>query len=129
MKWVATILSVEDHLPTADLIRHLSAAESIKVVNATTADQTLRLTRKRAFDLILIDAELSNGSALDLCRALAGRKSLRAPIVFLSVFGAPKREQLAREAGATGYIVRPILPGTFAKEVLCHVWFQKAMAA
>ncbi len=106
----ACILVVDDdaHLRRATT-RVLNQA-GCQVTEAETGAQGLRLANAQRPDLILLDMKLPDMDGLDLCRRVKGAPALSG--CFVVVLGdaemSPDDRATGLEAGADGYIVRPI---------------------
>lgn len=68
------------------------------------------------FDLYVLDNWLPDGNGVELCQKI--RKSgSRAPIIFTSAIGQRQDIDVAMEAGADRYLVKPYEPETLVKNV------------
>ncbi len=65
-----------------------------------------RAGRGTAFDLLLSDVELPDGSGLELMRELAARGDL--PAIAMSGFGSDEDLELSRDAGFLDHLTKPI---------------------
>ena len=104
---VGTILHVEDDQDTRELVALMLARSNYKVVPAETHDEALLLARANQFDLYLIDNWLPGGSGIDLCKKLREFNSWT-PILFYSGAAYECDKQQALDAGAQGYLVKPV---------------------
>ena len=104
---VGSILYVEDDPDTRELVALMLARSNYKVVPAETHDEALLLARANQFDLYLIDNWLPGGSGIDLCKKLREFNSWT-PILFYSGAGYERDKQQALDAGAQGYLVKPV---------------------
>ncbi len=101
------ILLVEDHADTARIMRILLQSQGHVVETADTVAAALRLADEQAFDLLLSDLGLPDGTGLDLMRALRARSSTL-PGIALSGYGQEKDVQQARDAGFTAHLTKPV---------------------
>jgi DNA-binding response OmpR family regulator len=76
-----------------------------------------RLTQRR-YDLVVIDAEDSPVEAAQSCRVI--REISSAPIIMLLPPHGPVSEELALEAGAHDFIVKPVRPQVLALRLQQH---------
>lgn len=100
------ILLIEDHAPTRHLVRRSLEAQSERVELATGMKEGLERAQGTAFDVIIIDVELPDGSGLELCRALRGL-GYATPILFLTARGEVADRITGLEAGADDYLRKP----------------------
>ncbi|HZE64540.1 MAG TPA: response regulator [Pyrinomonadaceae bacterium] len=101
-----SILYLEDHEDTRDLIRLVLEYRNYDVATTATVASGLTLARSRHFDLYLLDSRLPDGSGLDFCRELRGFDSLT-PILFYSAAASELDKQSALACGAQGYLTKP----------------------
>ena len=104
---VGTILYVEDDQDTRELVALMLAGSNYQVVPAENHDDALLLARANQFDLYLIDNWLPGGSGIDLCKKLREFNSWT-PILFYSGAAYERDKQQALDAGAQGYLVKPV---------------------
>jgi PAS domain S-box-containing protein len=107
------LLLVEDHPDTADALADLlrdrghevtvarNVAEGLAAAAAVNAAET-----GGAFDLVISDVGLPDGSGLDLMRGLAERHGLRG--IALSGYGMEEDVQRSREAGFLAHLTKPV---------------------
>ena len=98
------ILLLEDDLALAHGIALAlkAAGQVLPCPDLAAARQALQA---QAFDLLLLDMNLPDGSGLDLCREV--RRTASVPIIFLTARDAEYDEVAGLEAGADDYIVKP----------------------
>ena len=99
------ILLVEDQKDTWELLAY-SLSEYL-LICARDSREGLRLARRRYFDLYILDNWLPDGSGVKLCRLIRGFDP-HTPILFYSAAGYAHDIQEALEAGAQGYLVKPV---------------------
>lgn len=78
------------------------------------------LVRAREFvpNLIIMDIQLPNISGLELIEALKGDPGLRPiPILAVTAYAGKGDEERIREAGAEGYLAKPVSIGPFMTAV------------
>jgi CheY-like chemotaxis protein len=103
------ILLVEDNEDTAELLAELLQLHGYGVKTADTVAGALRLAEAEAFDLIVSDLGLPDGTGLDLMRQIGTRHRL--PGVALSGYGFERDVQEARAAGFWEHLTKPVNPG------------------
>jgi two-component system cell cycle response regulator DivK len=112
------ILVVEDN----DLNRKLfcDVLKSQGFVVEPVADGREALDRAREFvpNLIIMDIQLPNISGLDLIEAAKADLILRAiPVLAVTAYAGKGDEERIREAGAEGYLAKPVSIGPFMAAV------------
>ncbi len=100
------ILLVEDHAVTAKLMRMMLIADGHAVEIASDVAAALELARLQAFDLLLSDLGLPDGSGYDLIRQLreGGHKF---PCIALSGYGLGEDIQRSQAAGFAAHLTKP----------------------
>lgn len=112
------ILVVEDN----DLNRRLfcDVLKSQGFAVEPVADGRDALERARAFvpNLIIMDIQLPNISGLDLIEAAKKDSTLRnVPILAVTAYAGKGDEERIRDAGAEGYLAKPVSIGPFMQAV------------
>ncbi len=100
------ILLVEDHGVTAKLMRIVLAADGHSVEMAGDVATALELAGKQAFDLLLSDLGLPDGSGYDLMRQLRERGH-KFPGIALSGYGQREDVQRSQKAGFAAHLTKP----------------------
>jgi signal transduction histidine kinase len=125
------VLIVDDNpvvlLGQAGLFR----AAGFTVIEANSGAEAVRLARQHHPDLTLLDVMLPDGDGVELCRQLKSDPSLAHPFVVLvsSSQVASERQAAGLEAGADGYIARPIEGRELVARVQALIRIQQAEAA
>jgi signal transduction histidine kinase/CheY-like chemotaxis protein len=103
------ILLVEDHETTANVMSRLLSAMSYSVVTARDLASARKLAESEAFDLLVSDIGLPDGTGLDLLRHLRSTcRDVHIPALAVSGFGMEEDLRLSREAGFTEHLVKPV---------------------
>jgi two-component system CheB/CheR fusion protein len=100
------ILLVEDHGVTAKMLRMVLTEEGHAVETAGDVATALRLSDQNAYDLLLSDLGLPDGSGHDLMRQLRQRGH-RFPGIALSGYGQEEDIQRSHEAGFVAHLTKP----------------------
>ncbi|MEJ7668435.1 MAG: response regulator [Casimicrobiaceae bacterium] len=106
---MSLILIVEDNEKNMKLVRDVLQVKGYSTVEASTAEEGIKLTAEHKFDLILMDIQLPgmNGiDALHLLRADAATAAIPVIAVTASVMQQDKKQIM--EAGFDAYIGKPI---------------------
>jgi two-component system cell cycle response regulator DivK len=114
----ARILLIEDNEQNRYLARFLLANRGHDVVEAISGPIGLDLAARMHPDLILLDIQLPGMDGYAVARQLRSDPALRSiPIVAVTSYAMAGDREKCLEAGAVGYIEKPINPETFAAEV------------
>lgn len=103
------ILCTEDDPDTRELIKLVLSTAGYDVDCVDTAKNALALLRANKFDLCLLDNWLPDGSGVELCQKITAFHP-HLPVLFYSGAGFEADKQRAKEAGAHGYMVKPVPP-------------------
>jgi two-component system, chemotaxis family, chemotaxis protein CheY len=113
------ILAVDDSPSMRDMVRIALTSAGFEVTQATDGEEALQLAREHAFDLILSDVNMPRMDGIELIRALRAENSYRhTPILMLTTDGSADRKREGKEAGATGWIVKPFDPAQLIATML-----------
>jgi Response regulator containing CheY-like receiver, AAA-type ATPase, and DNA-binding domains len=111
------ILIVEDH---PDLLKEMSQVLSeagYQVQTATTGADAIALARQSAFDLVLADIFLPDGSGIDFFRQMREQHPDLAGVV-VTAHSTWELALDALRAGFVGFLVKPIVPEQLLTSVL-----------
>lgn len=112
-----TVLVVDDSVTMRALVSDALGAAGYAVVCATNGQEALNAVCHRAVHLVITDWNMPDGDGLQLISALRSIESLEhLPILVLSTESDPDCRHAAREAGATGWLGKPVTP-----EMLVHI--------
>ena len=105
------ILAVDDSPSMRDMVRIALTGAGFQVEQSVDGRQALELARKSAFDLVLSDVNMPVMDGIELIRALRAESAYRhTPILMLTTESSAERKREGKEAGATGWIVKPFDP-------------------
>lgn len=108
------LLCVEDDRDTCDVLRFVMTEYDFSAVD-TVAD-AITLINARPYDLYVLDNWLPDGSGVELCKYIR-ESDPTTPIIFTSAIGQRKDIDLALEAGANRYLVKPYEPDALVHSV------------
>jgi len=102
------VLIVDDDALLREYLGEVLRHAGHDTVDAGTSAQALRVIEERGADiaLVLLDIEMPGMSGLELAGLLRGETSL--PFMFLSASDDALSARAAADAGAVGYLVKPI---------------------
>ncbi|MHB1044398.1 MAG: response regulator [Thermoanaerobaculia bacterium] len=118
----AKILYIEDNTQNFYLVNFILTAAGFEVVWAKDGHEGVEKAALGWADLILLDIQLPGMDGYAVARALRGNPALSStPIVALTSYAMAGDREKALAAGCTGYIEKPIDPGSFAAQVERHL--------
>jgi CheY-like chemotaxis protein len=114
----AKVLLIEDNPQNRYLARFLLEHHGHEVTQAETGPEGLALAASFLPDLILLDIQLPGMDGHEVARRLKANDALRhIPVVAVTSYAMVGDREKCREAGAEGYIEKPINPETFVAEL------------
>jgi DNA-binding response OmpR family regulator len=105
-KFEQTILCIDDHDDTCQLIEYMFKEADYEVTSCMTADEGLEKAERGIYSAIILDNWLSETTGVDVCRKIRIFDTTT-PIIFFSGEARPKEKQKAINAGANEYLVKP----------------------
>jgi len=112
------ILVVDDDHDIVDILRIYLENEGYQFFSASSYDEALKYT-KSGIDLIILDVLLPGKDGFDICLEL--RKSMTAPILFLSCKCDEMDKIIGLSVGGDDYIVKPFLPGELMARIRSNI--------
>jgi two-component system chemotaxis response regulator CheY len=113
------ILAVDDSPSMRDMVSLALTGAGFQVTHANDGEEALALARQHTFDLVLSDVNMPKMDGLDLIRALRTEEAYRhTPILMLTTDGSAETKRDGKEAGATGWIVKPFDPAQLIATML-----------
>jgi two-component system chemotaxis response regulator CheY len=104
----ATILTVDDSATVRQLVRSALEAEGHEVREAGDGVEALQMLRTTRVDCVITDLYMPIMDGLTLVRAIRGLQTHRfTPILLLTTEAGEETKRAGREAGATGWLVKP----------------------
>jgi CheY-like chemotaxis protein len=100
------ILLVEDDADTARLISRILRQRGHTVLTADSVESGMAQAAANAFDVLVSDIGLPDGSGLDLMRKLSEKGPVRA--IVLSGYGLEDDLRRSREAGFQVHLIKPV---------------------
>ncbi|HEV2826644.1 MAG TPA: response regulator [Pyrinomonadaceae bacterium] len=111
------ILCTEDDPDTRELIKLTLELASYEVICSDDPEKTLELLKTESFDLCLMDNWMPGISGEDLCKKIRAFDA-KTPILFYSGAAYDSDKARARDAGAQGYLVKPVRESELLAEVV-----------
>ncbi|MDH5353985.1 MAG: response regulator [Gammaproteobacteria bacterium] len=108
---MATILAVDDSSSMRQMVSFTLKSDGHDVTEAEDGAIALNIAKGKNFDLVLTDVNMPNMDGITLIselRKLPGFKGT--PLLMLTTESASDKKQAGKNAGATGWIVKPFNP-------------------
>jgi CheY-like chemotaxis protein len=103
------VLIVEDDTAMADTLASMTHLLGYRSRVVHSARAAISAATKERPDLILLDLNLPGINGFEVCRYLKRDPQLsNTQVIFVSVEGGPEHMQLAKEAGAAAYLLKPV---------------------
>lgn len=111
MKMAKTILAVDDSASIRKMVQYTLSHAGYSVVEAVDGQDALTRAQSQTVNLVLTDQNMPNMDGLTLIRSLRAMDSYKAvPILVLTTESSTEMKQQGRDAGATGWLVKPFAP-------------------
>jgi signal transduction histidine kinase/CheY-like chemotaxis protein len=101
-----SLLVVEDHQPTLDVLARLLRKQGHAVVTASTVQTALKCAAEGQFDLVISDIGLPDGNGVDLMVQLTRDYGLRG--IALSGYGMDADFARTKDAGFLAHLIKPV---------------------
>jgi two-component system chemotaxis response regulator CheY len=101
------------------MVRSALEAERYEVMEAPDGPSALQTLAASAADVLIIDVNMPEMDGIDLVRAVREMPNYRfTPILILTTEDEAHMKQRGREAGATGWLVKPFDPERLRQTVV-----------
>ena len=108
---MANIMAVDDSTSLRQLLVRTLMAAGHRVVEAKDGAEALVVAKMNSLQLVITDVNMPVMDGLTLVRRLRELPSFRnVPILVLTTEMDPAKKKIAKDAGATGWIVKPYEP-------------------
>ncbi|QDF99683.1 response regulator [Azoarcus sp. DD4] len=108
---IKTVLTVDDSAAIRSVVGVVLQSAGYAVSSAVDGEDGLARARSQRADLVITDLNMPRMDGLALVRALRAEPAYRkVPILILTTESAPEMRERGREAGATGWLVKPFDP-------------------
>jgi len=108
---VPRILTVDDSVAMRQMVEVTLTSAGYDVQQAENGREALDIANTQSFDLVITDVNMPHMDGLTLVRNLRGLPSYKhTPLLVLTTENTPERKTEGREAGATGWLVKPFNP-------------------
>src|SRR4029453_4139718 len=105
------ILAVDDSASMRQMVRFTLESAGYRVVQAVDGVEALDYAKNSAVDLVLTDVNMPRMDGITLVRELRGLSTYKfTPMLVLTTESGQDTKQRGKQAGATGWIVKPFSP-------------------
>ena len=105
------ILIADDSKPIRQLLQFVLEGAGYRVDAACDGSEALTMAQEQHYDLVITDINMPNMNGIELIQALRQLNGYCGlPILTLTTEATNPMKQQGREAGATGWIVKPFIP-------------------
>jgi DNA-binding response OmpR family regulator len=118
------ILFLDDNLDTCELIGLVLGQAGYEIVLGRSIAEGLQLTKNQSFDLILTDWYFTDGTGIELCRAIR-KFDPQTPIFFYTGLTQDEHLRSIMQAGAQGFFIKPVDMETLLETISSQVGARK----
>jgi two-component system, chemotaxis family, chemotaxis protein CheY len=105
------ILAVDDSASMRQMVRYTLEGAGYKVVQAADGVEALERAKESSVDLVLTDVNMPRMDGIALVRELRALASYKfVPMLVLTTESGQETKLRGKEAGATGWLVKPFNP-------------------
>ncbi len=116
-----TILAVDDSASMRQMVNFTLKGAGYAVVQAVDGVEALEYARQHAVDLVLTDVNMPRMDGITLVRELRALPAYRyTPMLVLTTESSQDKKMQGKQAGATGWIVKPFKPDQLLALVRQH---------
>ncbi len=106
-----TILTVDDSPSIRQMLSYVLETNGYKVLQASDGVEGLEIAKSNRIDMVLTDQNMPKMDGLTLIQELRALPQYeKTPIVMLTTESSLAMKEQGREAGATGWMVKPFDP-------------------
>lgn len=105
------ILAVDDSKTMREMVSFTLKGAGYEIIDAEDGKQALEKIQNVKVDAVITDLNMPNMNGYELIRALRAQPAYKmAPILMLTTEGDEAKKSEGKQAGATGWIVKPFNP-------------------
>jgi len=106
-----TILIVDDSESIREVVSFTLENEGYNVLVGVDGQDALKFFDGQEIELLITDLHMPNMDGIDLIKEVRKMDAYqRMPILFLTTESQAQKKQDAKDAGATGWIIKPFVP-------------------
>ena len=105
------IMSVDDSASIRQMVNFTLTGAGYEVVEAEDGQDALDKLAKSSVDMVITDLNMPRLDGIGLIKAVRADQALKfLPMILLTTESHTDKKELGRQAGATGWIVKPFKP-------------------
>ena len=113
-----TILIIEDNEQNMYMLSYLLEQSNYTIIKAYNGLDCLKLAHENHPEIILIDIQLPDMDGYEICNKLSHNGLPKSTVIIaVTSYAMGGDKEKAIEAGADGYLEKPINPDTFVKQM------------
>ncbi|SKB57692.1 response regulator [Maribacter arcticus] len=113
-----TILIIEDNEQNMYMLSYLLEQSNYTIIKAYNGLDGLKLAHENHPEIILIDIQLPDMDGYEICNKLSHNGLPKSTVIIaVTSYAMGGDKEKAIEAGADGYLEKPINPDTFVKQM------------
>ncbi len=113
-----TILIIEDNEQNMYMLSYLLEQSNYTIIKAYNGLDGLKLAHENHPEIILIDIQLPDMDGYEICNKLSYNGLPKSTVIIaVTSYAMGGDKEKAIEAGADGYLEKPINPDTFVKQM------------
>ncbi|GAB4259861.1 MAG: response regulator [Methylomicrobium sp.] len=115
---MASILAVDDSASMRQMVAFTLKGAGYEVVEAVDGVDALNKAKAKKFDCVVTDVNMPNKDGITLIKDLRALPDYKfVPLLMLTTESGADKKQQGKEAGATGWIVKPFNPEQLLKTI------------
>jgi len=108
---MASILAVDDSASMRQMVTFTLKGAGYDVTEAKDGLEALNIAKSNKFNLVITDVNMPNMDGITLTKELRGLPAYKfVPILTLTTEASAEKKMAGKQAGATGWIVKPFNP-------------------
>jgi two-component system chemotaxis response regulator CheY len=112
------VMIVDDSSTLRRMIEQSLASSGFEVTSCASGKEAVELARKSSPQVVITDLNMPEIDGLALTRQLrATPQTAKCPILILTTDNSAERKQEARQAGASGWVLKPFQPETLIRAI------------
>ncbi len=119
---MASVLIVDDSASMRQMVSFTLKGAGYEVEEAADGVEAVKKAKAGSFNVVITDVNMPNMDGITLIKELRGLANYKfTPLLLLTTESAPEKKAAGKEAGATGWMVKPFNPEqllTTVKKVL-----------
>lgn len=106
-----TALVVDDSKTMREMVTFTLKAANFEVIEGEDGKHALEVIKDHKFDLVITDLNMPNINGIELIKALRAKEAFKfTPILMLTTESDGFKKLEGKNAGATGWIIKPFNP-------------------